>query len=247
MHRFRLEQKSCQRFPTSAPPISKETLRYREMIPQIEKRDGRLVPFDFDKIAVAIWKAMAAAEEGDQEDANLVAHQVVGELGRFAKKYKNFLPTVEGIQDSVEKYLILNDYVKTAKGYILYRDKRAQMRASARRHPRKHVQQSSPKKAENILIGMRSANSFICDSYAKWIPMNGRRETWVETVDRLYEISCAKNLGDKVFTEKEYAEVRTRHFETRSDAVDAPHAVFRRSGAASAMPADTIVPSSRRP
>ena len=115
---------------TSVAPASKETLHYREMIPQIEKRDGRTVPFDFDKIVSAIWKAMAAAEEGDKDDAVLVAHQVAGELGRFAKKYKNFLPTVEGIQDSVEKYLILNDFVKTAKAYILYRDKRAQMRAS---------------------------------------------------------------------------------------------------------------------
>ena len=112
------------------PPISKETRHYREMIPQIEKRDGRLMQFDFDKIATAIWKAMSAAEEGSQDDATLVAHQVSGELGRFAKKYKNFLPTVEGMQDSVEKYLILNDYVKTAKAYILYRDKRAQLRAA---------------------------------------------------------------------------------------------------------------------
>src|SRR5665811_1244003 len=112
-----------------AVTISKETLRYREMIPQIEKRDGRLVAFDFDKISLAIWKAMMTAEEGSADDATLVAHQVVGELSRFAKKYKGFLPTVEGMQDSIEKYLILNDYVKTAKSYILYRDKRAQLRA----------------------------------------------------------------------------------------------------------------------
>ncbi|MDE1925548.1 MAG: hypothetical protein KGH79_05285, partial [Patescibacteria group bacterium] len=106
-------------------PVSKETIRYREIIPKVEKRDGRLVSFDFDKIVNAIWKAMSAAEEGSREDAVLVAHQVAGELSRFAKKYKSFLPTVEGMQDSVEKYLILNDYVKTAKAYILYRDKRA--------------------------------------------------------------------------------------------------------------------------
>src|ERR1035437_2921262 len=111
-------------------PVSKETIRYREMIPQLEKRDGRHAPCDFDKIATAVWKAMTEAGEGGQEDAVLVAHQVAGELGRFAKKYKSFLPTVEGMQDSVEKYLILNDYVKTAKSYILYRDKRAQFRAT---------------------------------------------------------------------------------------------------------------------
>ena len=129
------------------PPASKETLRYRASVKQIEKRDGRLLAFDFDKISAAIWKAMTASEEGGQEDASLVAHQVAGELGRFSKKYKNFLPTVEGIQDSVEKYLILNDYVKTAKTYILYRDKRAQLRAAhieIPEHVKKLAEESLP-------------------------------------------------------------------------------------------------------
>src|SRR3989338_7920520 len=124
---------------TAKNEVSRETARYRAMVPQIEKRDGRVVPFDFDKISNAIGKAMAVAEEGGEEDAMLVAHQVAGELARFAKKYKNFLPTVEGIQDSVEKHLILNDYVKTAKAYILYRDKRSQLRATRVDIP-EHVQ-----------------------------------------------------------------------------------------------------------
>ncbi len=164
------------------PPASKLTLRYREMIPQIEKRDGRLVQFDFDKIASAIWKAMVATKEGDQDDANLVAHQVVSELSRFAKKYKNFLPTVEGIQDSVEKYLILNDFVKTAKAYILYRDKRAQMRATKVDIPDrvKKLAEESKKYFDGNVLG-----EFVyLRTYAKWIPEEGRRETWVETVDR---------------------------------------------------------------
>jgi ribonucleoside-diphosphate reductase alpha chain len=189
----------------SASPISKETLRYRETIPQIEKRDGRLVPFDFNKISTAIWKAMVASEEGDQEDAALVAHQVVGELVRFAKKYKNFLPTVEGIQDSVEKYLILNDYVKTAKGYILYRDKRAQLRASHADVPErvKQLAEESRKYFEGNALG-----EFVyLRSYARWIPEERRRETWIETVDR-YMNFMRENLGDKL-TEKEYDEVRT--------------------------------------
>src|SRR3990167_11256708 len=92
---------------------SRETKRYREIVPHIEKRDGRVVPFEFEKIASVIEKAMSAAEEGSVDDAILVAHQVAGELARFAKKYKNFLPTVEGIQDSVEKQLMLNDFTKT--------------------------------------------------------------------------------------------------------------------------------------
>ncbi len=200
------------RTKTSAPsvavtveqPISKETRRYREMIPQIEKRDGRLVQFDFDKIVTAVWKAMMAAEEGSQEDAVLVAHQVAGELGRFSKKYKSFLPTVEGMQDSIEKYLILNDYVKTAKAYILYRDKRAQLRAAhveVPEHVRKLAEESRKYFDSNVL------GEFVyLRTYAKWIPEEGRRETWVETVDR-YMSFMRENLGTKL-TEKEYAEVR---------------------------------------
>ncbi|MHB8914173.1 MAG: ATP cone domain-containing protein [Minisyncoccota bacterium] len=191
--------------PAEAVKVSKETIRYREMIPQIEKRDGRLVPFDFDKIVEAIWKAMMAAGEGSHEDAVLVAHQVVGELARFSKKYKSFLPTVEGSQDSVEKYLIINDYVKTAKSYILYRDKRAQLRAvhvEVPEHVRKLAEESKKYFAGNTL------GEFVyLRTYAKWIPEEGRRETWVETVDR-YMSFMRENL-DKKLTEKEYAEIRT--------------------------------------
>ncbi len=191
--------------PKVAPiVISKETARYREMIKQIEKRDGRLVPFDFDKITTAIWKAMQAAGEGSLDDATLVAHQVAGELSRFAKKYKNFLPTVEGMQDSIEKYLILNDYVKTAKAYILYRDKRAQLRAAhieIPEHVKKLADESRKYFANNPL------GEFVyLRTYAKWIPAEGRRETWIETVDR-YVSFMRENLGTKL-TEKEYAEVR---------------------------------------
>lgn len=195
---------------TSAPkvteaPVSKETKRYREMIPQIEKRDGRLAPFDFDKIVTAVWKAMMAAEEGSQEDAVLVAHQVAGELGRFAKKYKSFLPTVEGMQDSVEKYLIVNDYVKAAKSYILYRDKRAQLRAAHVEVP-EHVRKLA-EESKKYFEGNALGEFVYLRTYAKWIPEEGRRETWIETVDRYVDF-MRENLGKKL-TDKEYAEVRT--------------------------------------
>ena len=189
---------------TEQENLSKETIRYREMIPKIEKRDGRLVPFDFDKIAAAIWKAMMAAEEGSQDDANLVAHQVAGELGRFSKKYRSFLPTVEGIQDSVEKYLILNDYVKTAKTYILYRDKRSQLRAAKIDIP-EHVQKLVAE-SKKYFDGNALGEFVYLRTYAKWIPEEGRRETWIETVDR-YIHFMRENLGTKL-TEKEYSEVR---------------------------------------
>jgi ribonucleoside-triphosphate reductase len=185
-------------------PLSKETTYYRSMVSQIEKRDGRIVPFEFEKIVKVIGKAMAAAEEGSADEGVVVAHQVAGELARFAKKYRNFLPTVEGIQDSVEKYLILNDYVKTAKSYILYRDKRSQLRSQRIEIP-EHVAKLV-EESRKYFEGNPLGEFVYLRTYAKWIPEEGRRETWIETVDR-YVNFMKENLGEKL-TEKEYAEVR---------------------------------------
>src|SRR3989344_6325902 len=83
---------------------------YKKYLSQIQKRDGRIVPFDFPKIVNVIHKAMAASNEGSHDEAEVVAHKVAGEMMRIAKTYKNFLPTVEGCQDEVERQLILADY-----------------------------------------------------------------------------------------------------------------------------------------
>ena len=205
--RSTVSKKAAQKAVVAVLPVqeeTKETKRYREIIPQIEKRDGRLVPFEFEKLVGVVHKAMLAASEGSHEDAVLVAHQVAGELARFAKKYKNFLPTVEGIQDSVEKQLMLNDFTATAKSYILYRDKRNQLRNSQVEIPaevRKLVEESK-KYFKNNALG-----EFVyLRTYAKWNPAEGRRETWVETVDR-YLGFMKENLGNKL-TDKEYNELR---------------------------------------
>ena len=191
--------------PVVAEPVeSKETKRYRDLIPQVEKRDGRIVPFSFEKIVSAIHKAMIAAGEGGSEDATLVAHQVAGEIARFGKKYKNFLPTVEGLQDAIEKQLMLNDFTATAKAYILYRDKRAQMRdeqVEVPEHVRALAEESKKYFKDNAL------GEFVyLRTYAKWKEDEGRRETWIETVDRYMDF-MKENLGDKL-TAKEYNEVR---------------------------------------
>jgi ribonucleoside-triphosphate reductase (thioredoxin) len=185
-------------------PESKETKHYRELIAQIEKRDGRIAPFSFEKIVSATNKAMIAAGEGTEDDASLIAHQVAGELARFAKKYKNFLPTVEGIQDSIEKQLMLNDFTEAAKAYILYRDKRNQLRSEQIEIPeevRKLAEES-----KKYFNGNSLGEFVYLRTYAKWLPEQGRRETWIETVDRYIDF-MRENLGKKL-TEKEYAEIR---------------------------------------
>ncbi len=183
---------------------AKETKQYTKLIPNIEKREGQIVPFDFKKIVSAIYNAMIDSREGNIDDAIMITHQVVGELARFAKKYKNFLPTVEGIQDSVEMQLMMNGFVVTAKSYILYRDKRANMRAQQREIP-EHVL-NLVKKSKEYFKDNPLGEFVYLRTYAKWIPQEGRRETWIETVDR-YVSFMKENLGKKL-TEKEYEEIR---------------------------------------
>lgn len=195
--------------PTPAPEVvdrfEKETKEYRKTVASLEKRDGRIVPFDFGKIVSAIEKSMAASGEGSSKEAEMIAHRVAGDLVRIAKKYKNFMPSVEGIQDSVEKELMLGDYIQTAKGYILYRDKRAKMRESELIQIPEHVKKLA-QESSKYFEGNTMGEFVYLRTYAKWIESEGRRETWIETVDR-YMAFMKENLEDKL-TAKEYGEVR---------------------------------------
>ncbi|KAA0006738.1 MAG: adenosylcobalamin-dependent ribonucleoside-diphosphate reductase [Thermoplasmata archaeon] len=95
-------------------------------IKKIEKRDGRIVDFDQEKITNAIFKAAQAVGGRDRERAKYLSDQVVKEL---EKKYgERRIPTVEEIQDIVEKILIEHGHARTAKAYILYRQKKAEIR-----------------------------------------------------------------------------------------------------------------------
>jgi ribonucleoside-diphosphate reductase alpha chain len=173
------------------------------MVRKVLKRDGSIVPFNKEKIVDAVEKGMNAAEEGSREEAELVAGRVYADLVRITKRYKNFVPSVEGIQDTVEKELILNDYVKTAKAYILYREEHAQARGKQIRvAPETKALFDSSKNYFRNQLG----EFLFYRSYARWIPEESRRETWIETVDRYVDF-MKENLGDKL-TAKEYNEVR---------------------------------------
>ena len=85
----------------------------------VRKRDGKLEPFDQERITNAIWKATKAVGEEDKDLAKRLSDKVVDELKR--RFGEDGVPTVEEIQDIVEKVLIENGHVKIAKAYILYR------------------------------------------------------------------------------------------------------------------------------
>ncbi|HEX9778032.1 MAG TPA: ribonucleoside triphosphate reductase [Geopsychrobacteraceae bacterium] len=96
------------------------------MIEFIRKRDGRLVPFEEKKIAQAIIKAVEAVGGQDLEKAADITRQVSGILSVLYKDER--VPTVENVQDLVEKILIENGHAKTAKSYILYRKQHESLR-----------------------------------------------------------------------------------------------------------------------
>ena len=93
------------------------------MIKNVRKRDGRLVEFEVDKIAGALYKAFGACyDKVDLKKVYAIAHDVEKRL----EDNESTFPTVELVQDTVEEILI--EDVRVAKAYILYRDKRSRSR-----------------------------------------------------------------------------------------------------------------------
>jgi ribonucleoside-triphosphate reductase len=169
---------------------------------QVKKRDGRLVPFERQRISRAVARAMTACGEGDPDrDAGRVAEEVIAEMER--RFLPGHIPQVEEIQDLVEETLILFELVQTAKAYILYRHERARLRAQAGVVPSevREFTARSKKYFSNTL-----AEFVYYRTYSRWIDEKNRRETWVETVDRYLDF-MRENVGDRLHS-REYEEIR---------------------------------------
>ncbi len=97
-------------------------------IRQIIKREGNLVPYDGDRIATAIFRAMASMKRGGRALAESLGRDVETAL---VKSYgSDATPSVEEIQDLVEQTLMEKGQARTARAYIIYRNQRAQTRAA---------------------------------------------------------------------------------------------------------------------
>jgi len=94
------------------------------VIIKIKKRDGRTVTFNIEKIAGAIYKAAQSVGKDNYEEALELSGKVVDKL---MEKHLD-MPTVEEIQDCVERVLIEEGMADTAKSYILYRSNRTRAR-----------------------------------------------------------------------------------------------------------------------
>ena len=95
-------------------------------IEKVMKRDGSIVDFDREKVIIAIYKAAASVGGHNRELSEKLADEVVDVLNQCFEPPD--IPTVEELQDIVEKVLIENGHAKTAKAYILYRDYRRRER-----------------------------------------------------------------------------------------------------------------------
>lgn len=178
-------------------------------IKSIRRRTGEVVAFELERVARAIFKAFEVSGEGGEEDSYEVAKRIFKTLLGLrnelvnANKEAKFLPTVEMVQDLVERELMKNGFTDTAKKYILYRNKRSELRAEFGPVP------------EAVKLAVEESSKYFSSAYSeyifyqfysRWVPELGRRETWVETIGRYMDF-MKENLGDKL-SSKEYEEVR---------------------------------------
>ncbi|MDA1060992.1 MAG: adenosylcobalamin-dependent ribonucleoside-diphosphate reductase [bacterium] len=157
-------------------------------IQKIKKRSGEITNFDQSKIAEAIWKAAQAVGGQDKEMAQQISNQVSAVLEVFFKD-ESIVPTVEQIQDLVEKILIEGGHAKTAKAYIIYRQEHKNIR---------HTQ-------EDILNGMSTKLPFSVNALrvlaGRYLQRNEEGEV-AETPEGMFD-RVAKSLAN---VEKDYGE-----------------------------------------
>ncbi len=102
---------------------------------KIIKRNGTVVPYTDDKIAVALTKAFLAVEGGTAAASPRIRELVTALTGQVTNIFKRRLPSggtlhIEDIQDQVELALMRSGEHKVARSYVLYRDERARARAA---------------------------------------------------------------------------------------------------------------------
>ena len=181
---------------------------------KVRKRSGAIVPFDKEFIRRAVGLAAAAAGEHDDDMATAAADAVEAKLLQDGAD----LVEIEQIQDLVEQTLFELHRFATAKAYILYRLEKDKMRGREEwkegllsrefLSPYKHA--PSP---------MQQLGSFVYSrTYSRYLPRQGRREFWWETVRRAVEYNCslaptsreeAEALFDNIYHMRQFLSGRT--------------------------------------
>ena len=172
----------------------------------IIKRDGRVVKFDSSKIENAISKCFknGAIEYKTGNTTIRLTEQVLDVLGSF-----ELVPTVEQVQDIVERVLQANGEYEAAKQYILYRAEHGKARG-ARPIP-EDVRQAFATARLYFPTQLQEFQFF--DKYSRFDYRLGRRETWVETVNRT--VSFLHELAGARLPQEDYERIRLAILEMR--------------------------------
>lgn len=140
------------------------------MFTKIRKRDGKIADFDQSKIAEAIGKAGKATGEFGLDVGKKLAKKVVDIA---PQKIRRRIPTVEEIQDVVEEALLSSEYRQTAKAYIIYRQKHAEIRELALEQQVGLVEQYTGnldwqvKENSNMAYSLQGLNNYISSEISK--------------------------------------------------------------------------------
>ena len=152
-------------------------------ISKIQKRNGEIVDFNLSKIRNAIFAAAQAVGGQDEVESQRLSCLVEAVL---SETYGASIPSVEDIQDIVEKILIEEGHAKTAKAYILYRKKREEIRTfnnlfmDAEQMIEEYVSLDDWRVSENSNMGysLQGLNNHIVESITKkyWLNKIYRKE-----------------------------------------------------------------------
>ena len=142
----------------------------------IIKRDGRIVDFDAERITSAMRKCFASLGRTPQ----VPVEELTGRVVNIIAAKTTGLPTVESVQDVVETVLLAAGEFEAAKHYILYRAEHAKKRVE--RPIPEAVRQAFAESERYFPTALQKFQFF--DKYSRFNYELGRRETWIETVDR---------------------------------------------------------------
>jgi len=175
----------------------------------ITKRDGRIVPFDPMRIERALARCFAALGREPYTPISELALRVVNIMSA-----RQGQPTVEIVQDAVELTLQAAGEFEAAKAYILYRAEHAKQRQE---RPIPDEVRTAFAEADQYFPTPIQKFQFF-DKYSRFDYEEGRRETWIETVDRavsflheLVQTNTGVDLGGDV-----YADIRRMILDMKS-------------------------------
>ena len=164
---------------------------------QIVKRDGRIVDFDLTRIENALRRCYASLGSVPEAPVEEITRQVANVV---SAKYD--LPTVEGVQDIVEMVLQAAGEYEAAKHYILYRAEHAKMRTQRPVPP--EVRDAFAASDKYFPTQLQKFQFY--DKYSRFNYDLGRRETWIETVDRA--VAYLRELSDYRLPAETYERIR---------------------------------------